>query len=155
MIICKLPLLKLTKVSTNPCVLFKTEKKEKKIIKYLQKPLDIKGFLIYHNQACLLVRLFCDEVGDCGLAGNFHGVCPTIGRPERSCMLRISFRIVFGRQIVPAINLPKSDTHGIAYKLSRPYAADFNSSIPLRTNLGGKNNYGNQQRNDPYPSESL
>ena len=26
------------------------------------------------------LRVHCDDAGDCGLAGNFRGVCPVIGR---------------------------------------------------------------------------
>ena len=36
----------------------------------------------------------CDDAGDCGLAGNFRGVCPVIGR--LNCpwtRLRISLRL--------------------------------------------------------------
>ena len=53
----------------------------KKFVIFSEIMLDKMGKWWYHNQARVgKLCVHCDDAGDCGLAGNFRGVCPVIGR---------------------------------------------------------------------------
>ena len=53
--------------------------------------IDIGKNVWYHGQARVgLLRVHCDDAGDCVEDGNFRGVCPVIGRLNCSSAERIS-----------------------------------------------------------------
>jgi len=62
----------------------------------------------------------CDEAGDCATGGNFRGVCPVIGRLRICCAAYIA-AVMESAGKRRSFFMARNDTHGLAYKDSRPY----------------------------------